>query len=67
VLAGSHAGAWIGFQAGSGLLALATTTVGAALGGNLAALVLDIWGRQPVEVEVKRALETPLESVTAYR
>jgi RND superfamily putative drug exporter len=67
VLAGTLAGAWIGFQAGSGLLALITTIVGAALGGNLAALVLDIWGRQPVEVEVKRALETPLESVTAYR
>jgi hypothetical protein len=42
VLAGALVGAWIGFQAGSGLLALITTIVGAALGGNLAAIILDI-------------------------
>jgi RND superfamily putative drug exporter len=58
VLLGALVGAWIGFQAGSGLLALITTIVGAALGGNLAAIVLDIRGVQPVEVEVTPTLET---------
>jgi RND superfamily putative drug exporter len=42
VLAGALVGAWAGFQAGTGLLAVITTIVGATLGGNLAALVLDI-------------------------
>jgi uncharacterized membrane protein YdfJ with MMPL/SSD domain/pimeloyl-ACP methyl ester carboxylesterase len=42
VLGGALAGAWLGFQAGSGLLAVITTIVGAALGANLTALALDI-------------------------
>ena len=42
VLAGALVGGWIGFQAATGLLALITTIVGAALGGNLAAILLDI-------------------------
>ncbi len=41
VLAGALLGAWVGFQAGTSLLALITTIVGAALGSNLAAIVLD--------------------------
>jgi len=42
VLASALVGAWVGFQAASGLLALLTTIVGAALGGNLAAILIDI-------------------------
>ena len=39
---GALAGAWLGFHAGTGLLAVVTTIVGAALGANLAVLGLDI-------------------------
>ena len=42
---GALVGAFLGFQAGTGLLAVVTTIVGAAVGANLAVLVLDIWGR----------------------
>ena len=60
VLAGALAGGWVGFQAGSGLLALITTIVGAALGGNLAAIVLDIRrDRSPVAVEAPQTAFTP--------
>ena len=60
VLAGALVGGWIGLQAGSGLLALITTIVGAALGGNLAAIVLDIRrDRAPATVEAPRAAFTP--------
>jgi uncharacterized membrane protein YdfJ with MMPL/SSD domain/pimeloyl-ACP methyl ester carboxylesterase len=41
-LAGALAGAWLGYNAGTGLLAVVTTIVGAALGANLAVLVLDV-------------------------
>ena len=41
-LAGALAGAWLGFQAGTGLLAVVTTIVGAALGANVTVLALDI-------------------------
>lgn len=45
--AGALAGAWLGFNTADGLLALATTIVGAAVGGNLIVLALDIsWDRQ---------------------
>jgi hypothetical protein len=47
-LAGSLAGAWLGFQAGTGLLAVVTTIVGAALGANLVLIAFDI-GRHPAE------------------
>jgi TAP-like protein len=57
-LAGALAGAWLGFQAGTGLLAVITTIVGAALGANLALLALDIWGTRAVEPDVKATLET---------
>ena len=60
VLAGALVGGWIGFQAGSGLLALITTIVGAALGGNLAAIVLDVrQDRAPATVEAPQAAFTP--------
>jgi pimeloyl-ACP methyl ester carboxylesterase len=45
--AGALVGAWLGFHASSGLLAIITTIVGAAVGANLTLLALDIsWGRQ---------------------
>jgi uncharacterized membrane protein YdfJ with MMPL/SSD domain/pimeloyl-ACP methyl ester carboxylesterase len=57
-LVGALAGAWLGFNAGTGLLAVITTIVGAALGANLVLLALDIRGTRVVEAEVKPALET---------
>jgi uncharacterized membrane protein YdfJ with MMPL/SSD domain/pimeloyl-ACP methyl ester carboxylesterase len=62
-LAGALAGGWLGFQAETGLLSLVTTIVGAALGGNLAVLALDIWGPRDVEAEIKPALETQPSTV----
>ena len=45
--AGALVGAWLGFQATTGLLAVITTIIGAAVGANLVVLALDIsWGRQ---------------------
>ena len=47
VLGAALAGAWLGFHAGTGLLAVITTIVGAAAGANLGVLTLDlVWGRQ---------------------
>jgi hypothetical protein len=44
---GALVGAWLGFQASEGLLALVTAIVGAAVGGNVTVLGLDIaWDRQ---------------------
>jgi hypothetical protein len=44
---GALVGAWLGFNATEGLLALFTAIVGAAVGGNLLLLTLDIaWDRQ---------------------
>jgi RND superfamily putative drug exporter len=57
-LAGALAGGWLGFQAGTGPLSLVTTIVGAALGGNLAVLALDIWGTRAVQADVEPALDT---------
>ena len=46
-IGGSLIGAWLGFNAGGGLLALITAIVGAVVGGNLTLLALDIaWDRQ---------------------
>jgi CHASE2 domain-containing sensor protein len=39
--AGALLGAWLGFQAANGLMAVVTTIVGAALGANLTLLILD--------------------------
>jgi hypothetical protein len=44
VLAGAVAGAFAGYHASTGLLAVVTTIVGAALGANVVAIVLDIVG-----------------------
>jgi hypothetical protein len=44
---GALVGGWLGFNATEGLLALITTIVGAAVGANLALVLLDIaWDRQ---------------------
>jgi hypothetical protein len=51
-LAGALAGAWLGFSAATGLLAVITTIAGAALGANLVLLVLDIRAGQPVHARV---------------
>ena len=40
--AGALVGAWLGFNATTGLLALVTTIVGAAAGANLTLIVLDM-------------------------
>jgi pimeloyl-ACP methyl ester carboxylesterase len=43
---GALVGGWLGFNATTGMLALVTTIVGAAVGGNLTLLALDIaWDR----------------------
>ncbi len=44
---GALVGAWLGFNATEGLFALITSIVGAAVGGNLTLLALDVaWDRQ---------------------
>ena len=49
-LGGALAGAWLGFHAGSGLLAVITTIAGAVVAANLGVLTLDLlWARQPRE------------------
>jgi pimeloyl-ACP methyl ester carboxylesterase len=40
---GALVGAWLGFHATSGLMALVTAIIGAAVASNLCLLVLDIW------------------------
>ena len=42
-IAGALAGAWLGFHASTGLLALLTAILGATVGANLALIVLDVW------------------------
>ena len=49
-VAAGHVGSWLGFQAGTDLLALVTAIVGAVAGANLALILLDISSaRQPRE------------------
>ena len=56
-------GAWLGFHAGTGLLAVVTTIVGAAAGANLAVLALDIsWGRQVRERAAAAIAKETLEA-----
>ena len=60
--AGALVGAWLGFNATTDLLALVTAIVGAAVGGNLSLLALDIaWDRQAhdrfVETNAKERLD----------
>ena len=58
-LAGALVGGWLGFNAAEGLVALATTIVGAIAGANLILLVLDIaWDRQAADRSTDRATET---------
>jgi uncharacterized membrane protein YdfJ with MMPL/SSD domain/pimeloyl-ACP methyl ester carboxylesterase len=46
-MATAFVGAWLGFNATTGLMAVVTTIVGAAIAANLTLLVLDIsWGRE---------------------
>lgn len=42
-MASALAGAWLGFHASTGLLALLTAILGATVGANLALIVLDVW------------------------
>jgi hypothetical protein len=49
-LAGALTGAWLGYHAGTGLLAVITTIVGAALGANLVLIVRDVVRRPTVEL-----------------
>src|SRR5438034_3901294 len=59
---GALVGAWLGFHASEGLLALITAIAGAAVGGNLTLLGLDIaWDRQVRE----RSAASPSETVEA--
>jgi pimeloyl-ACP methyl ester carboxylesterase len=61
-VSGALVGAWLGFNATAGLLALITAIAGATAGGNLTILALDIaWDRQGrdrfVEAEAKQTVE----------
>ena len=61
-LAGALTGAWLGFQAGTDLLALLTTIVGATVGANLALVLLDIaWDRQGHDRTATAGATEPLE------
>jgi hypothetical protein len=65
-VAGALAGAWLGFHATTDLLALVTAIVGAALGGNLVLLVLDIArARQARERFVESGAKETLEVRTS--
>jgi pimeloyl-ACP methyl ester carboxylesterase len=56
---GALIGAWLGFNATEGLLALITAIVGAAVGGNVTLLALDIaWDRQVRDRFAANANET---------
>jgi TAP-like protein len=58
-IGGALVGAWLGFNATEGLLALITTILGAAVGGNLTLLALDIaWDRQVHDRFAANAKET---------
>jgi hypothetical protein len=63
-LAGAFAGAWLGFNATDGLLALITTIVGAATGANLILLVLDI--ARGERVRDRLAATTANEALAAH-
>ena len=60
-MGGALVGAWLGFIAVTGLLALVTAIVGAAAGSNLAVIVFDIVeARRPVIVPESVAIEVPV-------
>ena len=55
-------GAFLGFHAAAGLLAVVSTIVGAAVGANLILLVLDIsWDRQVRDPSVESVVTERLE------
>ncbi len=58
-LCGALVGAWLGYHVTPGLLAVLTTIIGAAVGGNLTLFVLDIV-RSPVAVEAAAPARTSL-------
>jgi hypothetical protein len=61
--AGALLGAWLGFHAATGLLAVVTTIVGAAVGANLSLLALDISsGRQARDRSVAAPTKESLEA-----
>lgn len=57
-------GGWFGFHAGTGLLAVVTTIVGAALGANLVLIALDSLGGRsvPERADARRGALTTAES-----
>jgi hypothetical protein len=62
-LGGSLVGAWLGFNTTEGLLALITTILGTAVGGNLMLLFLDvIWEREVRERHVETNAKEKLEA-----
>jgi hypothetical protein len=54
-LGGALVGAWLGFHASTGLMAVITTIIGAAAGANLSVLALDLVWARPVR---RRSAET---------
>ena len=56
---GALVGAWLGFNATAGVLALITTVVGASVGGNLTVLALDIAWDRSVRDRVAEPLAAP--------
>jgi hypothetical protein len=63
---GALVGAWFGFAALSGLGAILTTTVGAAAGGNLALIALDVSRARAVRLlDAGGLAEIPVPSATS--
>ena len=58
-MAGALAGAWLGYHAGTGLLAVITTILGAAVGANLVLIVLDVV-RDPAAAQVSEPAQPAL-------
>jgi hypothetical protein len=59
-MAGALAGAWLGFHAGTDLLALITAIVGSIVGANLTLIARDIWAD-------RQARESSAEARTGER
>ena len=63
-VAGALVGAWLGFNATAGLLAVVTTIAGAAVGANLTLIVLDITRARSVGESAATA-QAPVATVEA--
>ncbi len=63
-MVGALCGAWLGYHAASGLLAVITTIVGAALGANLTLLALDITRDRPMG-EIAESAKGALQAARA--